>query len=276
MKFILCLIFPAVLISCSSSSSGHTTSGAGAGRLVLTGSSTVAPLAGDIAKRFEALHPGSRIDVQTGGSSRGIADTRQGLADIGMASRDLRADEADLLAFPIARDGICMIVHRDNPVESLSTDQIRGIYRGEIENWSEVGGADLQITVVHKADGRSTLELFLEYFALKNIEVVPDVVVGDNEQGIKTVTPNPGAIGYVSIGAAEYSATHGVPIKILPLDGVAATVAHVADGTFPLARTLHLLTREAPEGLAKSFIEFAQSEEAHDIVGRHYFVPIVR
>ncbi|MCH9639427.1 MAG: substrate-binding domain-containing protein, partial [Betaproteobacteria bacterium] len=75
-------------------------------RLVLTGSSTVAPLVGEIARQFESLNPGVRIDVQTGGSSRGINDARNGIADIGMVSRALKTNEKDLLAFTIALDGI--------------------------------------------------------------------------------------------------------------------------------------------------------------------------
>lgn len=69
------------------------------GKLVLTGSSTVGPLASELGKRFEALHSDVRIDVQTGGSGRGITDARQGLADIGKVSRALKDDEHDLLAF---------------------------------------------------------------------------------------------------------------------------------------------------------------------------------
>ena len=97
----------------------HEESSSLSGKLVLTGSSTVAPLAGELGKRFESLHPGVRVDVQMGGSSRGIADARQGLADIGMCSRALKETESDLLAFTIARDGICIIVHKKNPVTSL-------------------------------------------------------------------------------------------------------------------------------------------------------------
>ena len=74
------------------------------GKLVLTGSSTVAPLAAEIGKSFEAEHSGVRIDVQSGGSSRGITDARKGLANIGMVSRALKEDEKDLQAFTIARD----------------------------------------------------------------------------------------------------------------------------------------------------------------------------
>jgi phosphate transport system substrate-binding protein len=242
--------------------------------LVLTGSSTIAPLAAEIGKRFEERHPGTRIDVQTGGSSRGIADARRGVADIGMASRALHKEESDLHGFVIARDGIAVIVHRDNPVAELTDDQIIRIYTGRVTRWSEVGGKDAPITVVNKAQGRSTLELFLAHFELEAPEVKASVVIGDNEQGIKTVAGNPDAIGYVSIGTAEYSAHHGVPIKLLPLGGVEATTANVRNGTFPLSRPLTLVTREEPTGLAREFIDFARSAEVHDLVRGLYFVPL--
>jgi len=244
------------------------------GQLVLTGSSTVAPLAGEIAKRFEAMHPGVRVDVQTGGSSRGVSDARQGVADIGMVSRALKDKEKDLQPFMIARDGVCLILQADNPVASLTDPQVVDIYTGKIDNWKQVGGPDAPIVVVNKAEGHSTLELFLKYFKLKNADVQPDVVIGDNEQGIKTVAGNPYAIGYVSIGTADYDAGHGVAIKLLPVGGVAASVANVENGTFPLSRPLNLVTRSTPEGLAQAFISFAQSSGVHDIVRGQYFVPI--
>src|SRR6516162_3583699 len=133
-------------------------------KLVLTGSSTVAPLAGELGKRFEELHPGVRVDIQTGGSSRGLTDARQGLADIGMVSRKLNPDEQDLHAFAIANDGISIILHQKNPLSKLSRSHIIDIYTGKITNWSEVGGDDAPITVVNKAEGRSTLELFCHHF----------------------------------------------------------------------------------------------------------------
>jgi phosphate transport system substrate-binding protein len=130
------------------------------------------------------------------------------------------------------------------------------------------------ITVVNKAEGRSTLELFLNYLNLKNSEVKPHLIIGDNSQGIKTVAGNRDAIGYVSIGAAAYEAKHGTPVKLLPLDGVAATVANVRNGTFPLSRPLNLVTQAVPGGLALEFIDFARSMEVHDLVEAQYFVPV--
>jgi len=213
-------------------------------RLTLTGSSTVAPLMMEIAKRFEQKNPGMRVDVQMGGSSRGIADARSGLADIGMVSRALKDGEKDLKAFTIAKDGVCIILHKSNAVSKLSKEQIVKIYKGLIKNWKDVGGKDAAITVVNKAEGRSTLELFLHHFKLKNTEIKPSVVIGDNEQGIKTVSGSPNAIGYVSIGSAEYDASQGVAIKLLPMDGVAASIENVKTEKFPISRPLNLVTKE--------------------------------
>lgn len=250
--------------------------GALRGRLTLTGSSTVAPLAAEIGKRFERLHPGVRVDVQTGGSARGIADARRGLADIGMVSRALHPDEDDLRGFTLARDGVALIVHRDNPVRELAEDRIADIYRGHIDRWSTVGGPDREIVVVHKAEGRSTLEVFLEHFRLDNGDVRPDVVIGDNQQGIKTVAANRDAIGYVSIGAAAWEAEHGTPIRLLPLRGVPATVDAVEDGRYPLSRRLLLVTRGEPTGLARALIRFATSAAARDLVESQYLVAPAR
>ncbi|MBD2450004.1 phosphate ABC transporter substrate-binding protein [Nostoc sp. FACHB-152] len=244
------------------------------GKLILTGSSTVAPLAAEIGKRFESQHQGVRIDVQSGGSSRGIADARQGVADIGMVSRELKPEEKDLRSFTIARDGVTVIVHKDNPVPALSNQQVVNIYTGKVNNWQQVGGKPGTITVVNKAEGRSTLELFTHYFKLKNTDIKAQIVIGDNEQGIKTLEGNPNAIAYVSIGAAEYSVANKVPIKLLPVNGVAAITANVQNGTFPISRPLNLVMKTAPQGLAKEFLDFAQSQQVNDIVQKQNFVVV--
>ena len=113
----------------------------------------------------------------------------------------------------------------------------------------------------------------MEYFGVNNSEVKADIIIKDNQQGIKTVTGNPNAISYVSIGAAEYSIQEGAPIKLLALNGFEATSEAVADGSFPLLRQLTLVTKGNPTGLAKDFIEFAQDEENHDLIWLQKFVP---
>jgi phosphate transport system substrate-binding protein len=242
--------------------------------LALTGSSTVAPLVQEIAQRYERLHKGVRIDVQSGGSARGIFDARNGEADIGMVSRALHDGErTDLISYLIARDGIGLIVHKDNPIKSLTRAQIIGVFTGHTSNWRDIGGLDAAITVVSKAEGRSTLELFLEHYCLKAEELRPSIIIGDNAQGIKTVAGNTNAIGYVSIGAAETEIEAGMPLRLLPIDGIAACTATVADGTFPILRELNLVTKGAPSGLAADFIAFAASDEVRDLIKELRFVP---
>lgn len=244
------------------------------GKLVLTGSSTVAPVVAELGKKFEKLHPNVRIDVQSGGSSRGIADARSGVADIGEVSRSLKDDEKDLNSFAIALDGVCIILHKDNPIHELTDKQVVDIYLGKYLNWKEVGGKDAPITVVNKAEGRSTLELFCHYYKLKNNDIKAHVIIGDNQQGIKTVAGNPNAIGYVSIGTAEFEASQGATIKLMPVGGVAASLANVKARTFALMRELNLVTKGEPVGLKKSFIDFCTSKEANEIIKEQFFVPI--
>ncbi|MCW5784055.1 MAG: phosphate ABC transporter substrate-binding protein [Nitrospirales bacterium] len=263
-----------IIVLCTICSLDASLAQADGHKLVITGSSTMAPLVAEIGKRFETRHPGVRIDVQTGGSSRGIADVINRVADIGMASRALKSQEQHLHGSVIAQDGITIILHQSNPVQELTDDQIRAIYAGGITHWNQVGGPDAPITVVNKAEGRSTLELFLTYFQASNRDIHAHVVIGDNEQGIKTVAGNPHAIGYVSIGTAQYDATHGIPIRLLPLQHIPATIETVREGTFPLSRPLTLVTKSPPAGLIKDFIDFARSSEANDLILKQYFVPL--
>ncbi len=245
------------------------------GKLVITGSSTIAPLAVEMGKRFEKLHPGVRVDVQSGGSSRGVTDARQGLADIGMVSRGLHPEEKDLVGTPVALDGVAVILHKSNPVARLSKEQLIQIYTGKISDWKEVGGSAGKIVVVNKAAGRSTLELFAHYLALKENDIKAQIVIGENEQGIKTVLGNPLAIAYVSIGTAEFHATEGEPLRLLPLEGVSASVANVKNGSYPLSRPLNLVVKaETETDLAKEFIAFSQSAAINDLVKEQYFVPL--
>jgi len=243
-------------------------------KLTITGASTIAPLVSELGKRFEQKHPGTRIDVHTGGSARGLADARQQLSDIGMVSKALSKEEQKgMRVFLIGRDGISVIVHADNPLDKITNNQVAAVYTGKIKNWQDLGGKDTTITTVHKAEGRSTLKLFLKHFDVENKAVKADIVIGDDQQGIKTVAGNPNAIGYVSIGSAQQDINQGVKVKLVSLDGVAATNATVEDGSFPLLRQLNLVTKGEPTNLTKEFIDFARAEENHDILRKENFVP---
>lgn len=267
-----CLLFAATvslcltLQACSQSAAQKT-------QLLLTGSSTVAPLIAEIAEQYEQNHPKITIEVKTGGSNQGIEDIRSGKNDIGMISRSPKAEEEDLQVFTIAQDGISLIVNQSVPVERLKRQTVIEIFTGKITSWKAVGGADRPIEVLSKTSNHSTVGLFADYFGLAVEDIQPTHFIGDNTEILETVLENPDAIGYISIGAGEYSIVHGMPLKMLPLEGVAATIKQVSQGNFPLSRPLNLLTKEIPSGLTKDFIDFATSPKVHDIIERQAFIP---
>ena len=243
------------------------------GQLQLAGSSTMAPLMTEIAKRFQTLHPEVRIAVRMGGSGRGVSDARAGTADIGMVSRALSEGERDLYGVPIARDGVAVIVHRDNPVAALSERQLVDIYTGKIVNWREVGGRDASILVLAGPPQRGSSELFVHYLRLGYEQFKAGKVVGDNAERIEAVAADAHAIVYVSLGEAERDALAGVPIKLLPAGGVAASSRSVRRGDFPISRPLTLVAKGAPTGLARDFVEFCLSSQVTDIIRTLDFVP---
>lgn len=243
------------------------------GRLLITGSSTMGPMIVEIGKRFQTLHPGVTVEVQLGGSSRGVQDAQQGKADIGMASRALTDKESRLYSFAIARDGVGLILHKDNPVRSLSNQQVVDIYTGKITNWSKVGGRNVPITVMKASEAFSSTELFGMFFKINYSAIRAQIEVGENPTRIKALLDNPNGIVYISVGDAERQAARGAPIKMLAIDGVAATKKNIRSGNFPISRPLLLLTKDAPSGRVKDFINFSLSSQVTAIVEKHDFVP---
>ncbi len=246
-----------------------------AGQLTLAGSSTIQPVAEVLGQKFEQLHPEAQINVQGGGSSVGITAPQSGLADIGMVSRALHADEAQKLTpTTFAIDGIALIVHASNPLRGLSREQVVDVYTGTISNWQALGWRDARIVVVNKEEGRATLELFEHYFSLKGKFARDVVIIGPNGQAIATVAGNPQALAYVSIGSAEVAVAQGTPIKLLALDGVAATSANVKSGAYGLTRPLNFVTVGPPQGGAKAFLDFVLTPAGQHLVTEQEFVPV--
>ncbi len=245
------------------------------GKLVLTGSSTCAPMVSEIAKKFEELHPSVRVDVQTGGSSRGIRDAQIGGADIGMASRKLKSSEAnEMVVDTIAWDGVTFVIHKENPIVKLSKADLVAIYTGKKTNWKEFGGNNAKIVVSNRAEGRSELSLVTKYLGLDSDSIKASVVDGETQQSIKTVTTNKNAIVYTSVGAAQFAASRGEPLKLLPLDGVFAEAKLIQSGAFPLARPLILIRKKSENNpLAAEFIKFVLSGKMADVTESFGFIP---
>jgi len=245
-------------------------------RYLLTGSSTIAPILQKVAEDLQAEDSSLRIDVETGGSGRGIQDAQSKQCDVGMASRELTAEEAKgILVRPIAFDGVSMIVHESNPVTNLTKQQVIDIYKGTITDWKDVGGTPGEIYLVNKAEGRATLTVFLEHFKIKAGDIQPDAVVGDNAQGVRLVTGNPAAIAYVSIGEAISAQHRGEDLHLVGLDGVSATEQTVADGTYPLRRNLNLLFPGEIDPLGQRILDHLATPRGSAILTELGFTPLV-
>jgi phosphate transport system substrate-binding protein len=243
------------------------------GRLLITGSSTMAPMIEDMGKRFRVRHPGVVITVEAGGSGRGIADALEGKADIGMASRELAAQEKALFAIPIARDGVVFAVHKDNPIRGVTRAQLLAVFTGKTARWKAIGGRDAPIEVVTRTPGHASLEIVSHYFGIAPDAIKAAGMIGDNAEVLRLVAANRDAIAFLSVGAVDASVQKGLPLKPLALDGIAPGIGSVRDGSWPLSRPLSLLTRRVPTGLAKAFIEFALSPAAREVILQHDFVP---
>jgi len=242
-------------------------------RLLLTGSTTMAPLMAEVAKRFQALHPRVQIEVQMGGSGRGIGDARSGKADIGMVSRTLDETERDLHSISIARDGVAVIVHKENPIVSLGDRQLLDIYSGKIANWRQVGGRDTPLHALAGPPEGGSSELLSHYLRLPYERITAQRQIGPNAERIAAVAADPRAIIWVSVGEAERKARDGVPIKLLAVGGVAGSSRTVRNGNYPISRPLLLVTRGTPTGAARAFIEFCVSSQVTDLVLAFDFVP---
>lgn len=243
----------------------------------LSGSSTVAPVLLEIANRYEKENSVGRVYVESGGSSKGIADLRKGLSDIAMVSRDLKQEEIDLglVAHTIARDGIAVVVHKDNPISNLTEQNISDIFSNKINNWSELGGDDKDITVISKAEGRATFVVFMDFFNFSPSDIEADVIVGENAQMIKTISSMTQGIGYVSIGAAAMDIEMGSPLKLISLSNVEASVASVANNTYVPTRPLNLVTFSDYDAGVEELIEYSQSDVVSDLITELTFTPAI-
>ncbi len=249
---------------------------AGEGQLVVQGSTTVLPIAQATAEVFMQNNPQANISVRGGGSGNGIAALIEGTCDITTASRPMKVKEILLcqkkgispVPHIVAMDGIAIIVHPSNPIQGLSTEEIKDIYTGKITNWKELGGKDLKIVVVSRDSSSGTFETF-GTIVLKGEKVIPESLVQASNQTVATViSTTKGAIGYVGLGYISNT------VKALRVNGVIPEQETVVSGKYPISRPLYMYTDGAPQGVAKDFLEFICSEEGQKIVEEQGFVPL--
>ncbi|MFA5295899.1 MAG: phosphate ABC transporter substrate-binding protein [Methanoregulaceae archaeon] len=244
--------------------------------LTITGSTTVLPVAQAAADAFMKDHLNANIQVTGGGSSVGVQAVGEGIAEIGMSSRDLKPEERakyhDLVDVTIANDGIAIIVHPSNTVPSLTLAQLKEIYAGNTTNWKDVGGPDMTIVVIGRDSASGTREFFWEYVMKKEDFTQNQLEKNSNGAVKQTIAQTPGAIGYVGLGYIDAD-IRAVPINVNDAL-IEPTIANVVAKTYPISRPLIMITQGAPEGLAQAYLDYLLSPAGQAIVAEEGFVPI--
>jgi phosphate transport system substrate-binding protein len=242
------------------------------GQIQLAGSTTVQPLAEVLAEAFMAENPDVMIEVQGGGSSVGVTSAGEGTVDIGNASRNVKDSEfeefPELQVFTIAYDGIAIVTNPDLELSTLSIDQVKAIFAGEITNYSEVGGPDAEIVVVSREEGSGTRAAFEELVMEtgdEEAQISEDALLQQSNGQVRTtVSTTPDSIGYLSFGFLDES------INTVAIDGVVPTVANVKNDSYPIFRPLNMLTNGEPGDLAQVFLDFILSDAGQALVAEDY------
>jgi phosphate transport system substrate-binding protein len=242
------------------------------------GSTSVTPLMEYFAETYMKSND-VFIEVQGVGSSAGVKAAKNGSADLGMASRNLKSSEEEpsLKKEVIARDGIAVVVNPKNPLKGLTAEQVSAIYKGEVTNWKQVGGNDKPIVAITRDTASGTRGAFESIMKLKmkiNGKKVSAISqraqVANGNGGLKTmVASNPYAIGYISLGTVDSS------VHALDIDGTAATVANVKNGSYKVARPFLVLYKEGkPSAATNKFLNWMLDADAQAIVDSHGYISV--
>lgn len=250
-----------------SSSEGGNSSLSGA--LTLTGSTSMSDVATALAEAFMSANPDVTVSVGGNGSGEGPTAVKDGTAQIGMLSRDLKDSENpdSFDKYIIGFDGIAVIVNSASGITSLTTEQVAGIFKGEIKNWKDVGGNDGAIQCIGREAASGTRGAFEELLG------IADSVVYAEEQNStgnvkQAVSANPNAIGYVSLSAVDKTVT------AVDLNGTAVSEENVKSGAYTLQRPFVMIARSgSADALTAAFFDFVYSSEGMQIIADDGIVP---
>lgn len=269
--FIGLTVLMVVLAACGNDESSG--SSAGGGDLVtISGSTSVGPLAEKLAAKYEETE-NVKIEINQIGSSAGITNAINDVSQIGMSSRDLKQEEIDsgIEELVIAYDGIVVVAHPSNPVKNLTMEQVKQIFTGEITNWKDVGGKDMEIVVVSREDGSGSRDAFQEIVDYKSGQLIRNAIVASGNGNIKTtVAMNKHAVGFISFEYVDET------VSAMDINGVKAKASHVLDGSYQLSRPFLFVHKEDVPEAATKFMDFILSAEGQKIVEAAGAIPLTK
>ena len=241
------------------------------GTVSTNGSTSMEKVIGSLMEEFMAQNKDVTVTYDPTGSGTGIESASNGSCDIGLSSRALKDTETGLVGTTVALDGIAVIVNANCGVDDLSVEQISKIYTGEITNWSEVGGADLEIACIGRESGSGTRDGFESITDTKDKCVLSQELTSTGAV-ISAVASSENAIGYASLSAVEGQSG----IKALTVNGVACTEETVKDGSYEIQRPFVMVTKEGAElsEAAQAFFDFATSADVADLIRNAGAVPV--
>ena len=267
MKKLICialtLIMALSLAACGGNEAADAQTGKLSGTVSTDGSTSMEKVVGGLGEMFMELNNGVTFTYNPTGSGSGIKAVQEGRCDIGLASRNLKAAEAEsgLTETVLAYDGIAVIVNLENPVSDLDVETIAKIYTGEITNWSEAGGADAEIVLIGREAGSGTRDGFESITGTEDACQYRQELTSTGDV-ITAGSQNPGAIGYASVASVKDS------VKALTIGGVAPSNETILDGTYVIQRPFVMVTKSDAQlsAAAKAFFDYALSAEAHELI----------
>ena len=267
MKKIICVALAAVMALSLAACGGNNGL---SGKVATDGSTSMEKVIGALKETFEGENAGVEVTYNPTGSGSGIKAVQEGRCDIGLSSRALKAEEEEqgLVGTVLAYDGIAVIVNPENTVEDLTVEQIAAIYKGEITNWSEVGGIDAEIVLIGREAGSGTRSGFEEIVGVEDLCQYRQELTSTGDV-ITAVSQNPGAIGYASLASVKDT------VKAIKVGGVAPSDETVKDETYAIQRPFVLVTKEgtALTETAQDFFNFITSEAAREVITAAGVVP---
>lgn len=235
------------------------------GKVTVSGSSALLPLAKDAAQKFKAKNDQVSITLNAGGSGTGLKQVSEGSVDIGnsdvFAKEKLpEAKAAELVDHKVAVTVMAPVVSKEigTNVKSLTKAQLQDIFTGKVTNWKDVGGPDEAVVLITRPSTSGTRALFTKY-ALDGKEELSNKSMETDDSGtlVQTVSQTKGAIGYVALSYLMNNNT----VTPLAIDGVEPTLDNVYNGKYPVWGYEHMYTKGEATGAVKAFIDFIMSKD---------------